>query len=41
MKYTPRLVDSSILWQSVLAMVESGEGVSLVPLCLGIFGLTA
>jgi hypothetical protein len=35
MKFAPRVVDSSCLWQSVLAMVESGEGVSLVPLCLG------
>jgi hypothetical protein len=41
MKYTPLLVGNSSLWLSVLAMVKSGEGVSLLPLCLGIFAQTA
>ena len=30
-KFSPNLADSPNLWQSVLTMVEAGEGVSLVP----------
>jgi DNA-binding transcriptional LysR family regulator len=33
-KFSPRIVDSSSSWQSVLTMVEAGEGVSLVPVCV-------
>ncbi|MGC2160999.1 MAG: LysR substrate-binding domain-containing protein [Silvibacterium sp.] len=33
-KFSPRIVDSPGLWQSVLTMVEAGEGVSLVPACV-------
>jgi DNA-binding transcriptional LysR family regulator len=34
-KFSPRIVDTPSLWQSVLTMVEAGEGVSLVPACVG------
>jgi len=33
-KFSPRIVDSPRLWQSVLTMVEAGEGVALVPGCV-------
>ena len=33
-KFSPRLADSPSLWQSVLTMVEAGEGVSVVPTCV-------
>lgn len=33
-KFSPRIVDSPGLWQSVLTMVEAGEGVALVPGCV-------
>jgi len=33
-KFSPRIVDSPGLWQSVLTMVEAGEGISLVPACV-------
>jgi DNA-binding transcriptional LysR family regulator len=33
-KFSPNIVDSPNLWQSVLTMVEAGEGVTLVPACV-------
>lgn len=33
-KFSPNLADSPGLWQSVLTMVEAGEGVALVPACV-------
>lgn len=33
-KFTPNIVDSPNLWQSVLTMVEAGEGIALVPACV-------
>jgi DNA-binding transcriptional LysR family regulator len=33
-KFSPRIADAPSLWQSVLTMVEAGEGVSLVPACV-------
>jgi DNA-binding transcriptional LysR family regulator len=33
-KFSPRIADSPNLWQSVLTMVEAGEGVALVPACV-------
>jgi DNA-binding transcriptional LysR family regulator len=33
-KFTPNIVDSPNLWQSVLTMVEAGEGVAIVPACV-------
>jgi DNA-binding transcriptional LysR family regulator len=33
-KFSPNIVDSPNLWQSVLTMVEAGEGVALVPACV-------
>jgi DNA-binding transcriptional LysR family regulator len=33
-KFSPRIVDSPALWQSVLTMIEAGEGVSIVPACV-------
>lgn len=33
-KFSPRVVDGPIVWQSILTMVEAGEGVSLVPMCV-------
>jgi DNA-binding transcriptional LysR family regulator len=33
-KFSPRLADSPSLWQSILTMVEAGEGVSLIPACV-------
>jgi DNA-binding transcriptional LysR family regulator len=33
-KFSPNVVDSPNLWQSVLTMVEAGEGVALVPACV-------
>jgi DNA-binding transcriptional LysR family regulator len=33
-KFSPNIVDSPNLWQSVLTMVESGEGIALVPACI-------
>lgn len=33
-KFSPRIVDSPTLWQSVLTMIEAGEGVSIVPACV-------
>ena len=33
-KFSPNIVDNPNLWQSVLTMVEAGEGVSLVPACV-------
>ncbi len=33
-KFSPKVADSPNLWQSVLTMVEAGEGVALVPSCV-------
>jgi DNA-binding transcriptional LysR family regulator len=33
-KFSPNVVDSPNLWQSVLTMVEAGEGVAIVPACV-------
>jgi DNA-binding transcriptional LysR family regulator len=33
-KFSPNIADSPNLWQSVLTMVEAGEGVTLVPACV-------
>jgi DNA-binding transcriptional LysR family regulator len=33
-KFSPNIVDSPNLWQSVLTMVEAGEGVAIVPACV-------
>ncbi|HEY1950661.1 MAG TPA: LysR substrate-binding domain-containing protein [Bryobacteraceae bacterium] len=33
-KFSPRVVDSPSLWQTVLTLVEAGEGVSLIPACV-------
>jgi DNA-binding transcriptional LysR family regulator len=33
-KFSPNLADCPNLWQSVLTMVEAGEGVALVPSCV-------
>jgi DNA-binding transcriptional LysR family regulator len=33
-KFSPNIVDSPNLWQSVLTMVEADEGVALVPACV-------
>ena len=33
-KYCPRIVASPNLWQTVLTMVEAGEGVAIVPACV-------
>ena len=33
-KVSPKVADSPNLWQSVLTMVEAGEGVALVPSCV-------
>jgi DNA-binding transcriptional LysR family regulator len=33
-KFSPNIVDSPNIWQSVLTMVEAGEGVSLIPACV-------
>ena len=33
-KFSPQVADSPDLWQSVLTMVEAGEGVALVPDCV-------
>jgi DNA-binding transcriptional LysR family regulator len=33
-KFSPRVADTPTVWQSVLTMVEAGEGVSLVPACV-------
>jgi len=33
-KFSPRLADSPTVWQSVLTLVEAGEGVALVPGCV-------
>jgi DNA-binding transcriptional LysR family regulator len=33
-KFSPNIVDSPHLWQSVLTMVEAGEGVAIVPACV-------
>ncbi len=33
-KFSPKVADSPDLWQSVLTMVEAGEGVALVPACV-------
>jgi len=33
-KFCPRIAASPTLWQSVLTMVEAGEGVALVPACV-------
>jgi DNA-binding transcriptional LysR family regulator len=33
-RFTPHIVDSPNLWQSVLTMVEAGEGVAIVPACV-------
>ena len=33
-KFTPDIVDSPNLWQSVLTMVEAGEGAAIVPACV-------
>jgi DNA-binding transcriptional LysR family regulator len=33
-RFSPDIVDTPSLWQSVLTMVEAGEGVSIVPECV-------
>lgn len=33
-KFSPRVVDTPELWQSVLTLVEAGEGVALIPACV-------
>lgn len=33
-KFSPRLADTPSSWQSILTMVEAGEGVALVPACV-------
>jgi DNA-binding transcriptional LysR family regulator len=33
-RFSPRIVDSPRIWQSVLTMVEAGEGISLLPSCV-------
>jgi DNA-binding transcriptional LysR family regulator len=33
-KFSPNIVDTPRLWQTVLTMVEAGEGVALVPACV-------
>jgi DNA-binding transcriptional LysR family regulator len=33
-RFSPRIVDTPRLWQSVLTMIEAGEGVSIVPACV-------
>jgi DNA-binding transcriptional LysR family regulator len=33
-KFSPKIVDTPRLWQSVLTMVEAGEGIALVPACV-------
>ena len=33
-KFSPNIVDTPRLWQSVLTMVEAGEGIALVPACV-------
>lgn len=33
-KFSPKIVDTPRLWQSVLTMVEAAEGIALVPACV-------
>ena len=33
-KFSPQVVDMPTLWQSVLTLVEAGEGVALIPACV-------
>jgi hypothetical protein len=33
-KFSPNIVDTRCLWQSVLTMVEAAEGIALVPACV-------
>ena len=33
-KFSPRVVGTPSIWQSVLTLVEAGEGVSLIPACV-------
>jgi DNA-binding transcriptional LysR family regulator len=33
-KFSPKIADTPRMWQSVLTMVEAGEGVALVPACV-------
>ena len=33
-RFSPRITDTPRLWQSVLTMIEAGEGVSVVPACV-------
>jgi len=33
-KFSPNIVDTPRLWQTVLTMVEAGEGIALVPSCV-------
>lgn len=33
-KFSPNIVDTPCLWQSVLTMVEAAEGIALVPACV-------
>ena len=33
-RFSPRITDAPRLWQSVLTMIEAGEGVSVVPACV-------
>jgi DNA-binding transcriptional LysR family regulator len=33
-KFSPRVVDSPTSWQTVLTLVEAGEGVALIPACV-------
>ncbi len=33
-RFSPRIVDNPRVWQSVLTMIEAGEGISLLPSCV-------
>ncbi|MBV9677741.1 MAG: LysR family transcriptional regulator [Acidobacteriaceae bacterium] len=33
-RFSPNIIDTPSLWQSVLTMVEAGEGVSILPACV-------
>jgi DNA-binding transcriptional LysR family regulator len=33
-RFSPRIVDSPRVWQSVLTMIEAGEGISVLPACI-------
>ena len=33
-KFSPKIVDTPRSWQSLLTMVEAGEGIALIPQCV-------